>query len=81
LVSQGKGVASGQTPFRKLGNDSMIENDSDKVANRVKQRTPKGQEIPIPKRRDFDQFVKKVAGPPAGRKRPAETDRPREQSD
>lgn len=48
-----------------------------------KTQPKKGQpvEIPIPKRRDFDQFVKKVAGPPAGRKRPAETDQPPEQSD
>jgi hypothetical protein len=44
------------------------------------QTTPKGLEIPVPKREDFEDFVKKVA-PPASRKRPAETDQPREQSD
>jgi len=44
------------------------------------QTTPTGQEIPVPTRGEFDEFVRKVA-PPAGRKRPAETDQPREQSD
>jgi hypothetical protein len=44
------------------------------------QTTPKGLEIPVPQREDFDAMVRKVA-PPAGRKRPAETDPPREQSD
>jgi hypothetical protein len=44
------------------------------------QITPGGQEIPVPTRDDFDSFVRKVA-PPAGRKRPAETAEPREQSD
>ena len=46
-----------------------------------KQTTPAGHEIPIPEREDFDRMVKKVAGPPSGRKRPDETDRPPEQSD
>jgi hypothetical protein len=45
-----------------------------------KQTTPAGHEIPIPTRGDFDELVKKVAPPPAGRKRPADTDPPPEQS-
>ena len=45
----------------------------------TKQTTPKGQEIPVPKRRDFDDVLRKLA-PPAGRKRPAEKDPPPEQS-
>jgi hypothetical protein len=44
------------------------------------QTTPAGEEIPVPTREEFDEFVRKVA-PPAGRKRPAETDQPPEQSD
>lgn len=48
--------------------------------NRLTQPTPAGQEIPVPTRAEFDELVRKVA-PPAGRKRPAETDEPREQSD
>jgi hypothetical protein len=47
---------------------------------RAMQTTRSGQEIPVPTREEFDEFVKKVA-PPAGRKRPAETDRPHERSD
>jgi hypothetical protein len=45
------------------------------------QTTPAGHRIRIPSREDFDRLVKKVAPPPAGRKRPAETDEPREQSE
>lgn len=30
-----------------------------------KQRTPKGLEIPVPKRKDFERLVKKVAGRPS----------------
>ncbi len=44
------------------------------------QTTPAGNEIPVPTRDEFDEFVRKVA-PPAGHKRPGETDRPRERSD
>ena len=46
-----------------------------------KQTTPKGLEIDVPEREEFDALVRKVAGPPAGRKRPAETDQPPEQSE
>ena len=46
---------------------------------------PKGKgkplDIPIPTRGEFEAFVRKVAGSPAGRKRPAEKDPPPEQSD
>jgi hypothetical protein len=45
-----------------------------------KQTTPAGHRIPIPSRKDFDAMVKKIA-PPAGRKRPGETDEPPEQSE
>jgi hypothetical protein len=43
------------------------------------QRTPKGQRIPVPTRREFFSFVEKVAGR-AGRKRPASKDQPPERS-
>jgi hypothetical protein len=46
-----------------------------------KQTTPAGHRISIPTREAFDRMVKKVAPPPRGRKRPAETDEPREQSE
>ena len=46
-----------------------------------KQTTPKGLEIDVPTREDFDALVRKTAGPPAGRKRPAETDPPPAQSE
>jgi hypothetical protein len=45
-----------------------------------KQRTPKGLEIPVPKRRDVMDLIEKVAKP-AGRKRPAEKDQPQKQSE
>jgi hypothetical protein len=45
-----------------------------------KQTTPAGQKIPIPKREDFERMVRKLAWP-AGRKRPAATDEPPEQSE
>jgi hypothetical protein len=44
------------------------------------QTTRAGKEIRVPTRGEFDDLVRKVA-PPAGRKRPAETDEPRERSD
>jgi len=44
------------------------------------QKTPKGKEIPVPKRSEFDAFVKKVAGR-VGRKRPAGKDQPPERSE
>jgi hypothetical protein len=46
-----------------------------------KQTTPAGHRIPVPKREDFDRMVKKVAPPPADRRRPGETDEPPEQSE
>ncbi len=46
-----------------------------------KQTTPAGHRIPIPTRETFERLVKKVAPPPASRKRPAETDEPPEQSE
>ncbi len=46
-----------------------------------KQTTPAGLRIPIPKREDFERLVKKVAPPPAGRKRPDETGEPPERSE
>jgi hypothetical protein len=39
------------------------------------QTTPAGYRIPIPKREDFERMLRKLA-PPAGRKRPDETDAP-----
>jgi hypothetical protein len=36
--------------------------------------------IPVPTHEDFDEFVKKVAGPPRGRKRPDGSDSPPERS-
>jgi hypothetical protein len=48
--------------------------------NETTQTTPTGHEMPVPRRDEFEDFVKKVA-PPGGRKRPGETDPPREQSD
>jgi hypothetical protein len=45
-----------------------------------KQKTPKGYEIPVPKRSEFFSFVERVAGR-GGRKRPAAKDRPPERSD
>jgi hypothetical protein len=45
------------------------------------QKTPKGLEIPVPKRREFFDAVEKVSGGRSGRKRPAEKDQPRERSD
>jgi hypothetical protein len=46
-----------------------------------KQTTPAGHRIPVPTRGAFDRFVKRIAGPPEGRKDPGETDRPPEQSE
>ena len=47
-----------------------------------KTKPKKGEpvEIPVPTRGEFDDFLRRVA-PPAGRKRPAETDQPPERSD
>ena len=50
------------------------------VERERKQKTPKGETIPIPKRGTFDAVLRKLA-PPAGRKRPAEKDPPPEQSE
>lgn len=38
-------------------------------------------EIPVPTRGEFDELVRKVAGPPEGRKPPDEKDPPPERSD
>jgi hypothetical protein len=43
------------------------------------QKTDKGLEIPIPKRKDFERLVKKVARP-TSRKGPGGTHRPRGRS-
>jgi hypothetical protein len=45
-----------------------------------KQTTPAGHKIPIPKREDFERMLRKLA-PPAGRKRPADSDEPPERSE
>jgi hypothetical protein len=50
------------------------------VAEQRKQRTEKGLEIPVPKRRDFDAAIEKLA-PREGRKDPDGKDRPPERSD
>jgi hypothetical protein len=47
----------------------------------AKQTTPAGHEIPVPSREDFDRMVKRIAGPPGGRKDPDETDGPPVQSE
>ncbi len=49
------------------------------MAEKRKQKTEKGLEIPVPSKGDFDAAMKKVA-PPAGRKRPDGKDRPQKQS-
>ena len=49
------------------------------MAEKRKQKTDKGLEIPVPTKGDFDAAMRKVA-PPAGRKRPDEKDRPPQQS-
>ncbi|HET7510792.1 MAG TPA: hypothetical protein VFJ65_11165 [Solirubrobacterales bacterium] len=49
------------------------------AAERRKQKTDKGLDIPVPTKGEFDAAMKKVA-PPVGRKRPAEKDRPPKQS-
>jgi hypothetical protein len=45
------------------------------------QTSRSGLRIPVPTREDFDRFIAKVAGPPAGRKDPDETDEPPERSE
>lgn len=45
-----------------------------------KQKTEKGLEIPVPTKGDFDAAMEKVA-PPAGRKRPVDSDQPQKQSE
>lgn len=40
------------------------------VSNQRKQKTPKGHEIPIPKRKDFDAILNKVAKKPLPPRRP-----------
>jgi hypothetical protein len=63
---------------------ALLSLSSEEFVDEPKQTTPAGQEIPIPKREDFDRvdrMVKKVAPPPVGRKRPDETDEPPERSE
>jgi hypothetical protein len=50
------------------------------TANRRKEKTPKGLEVPVPTKGEFDAAMEKVA-PPVGRKRPDEKDRPQKQSE
>lgn len=50
------------------------------MAKRRKERTPKGLEVPVPTKGEFDAAMKKVA-PPVGRRRPDEKDRPPQQSE
>jgi hypothetical protein len=50
------------------------------MADRRKQKTDKGLEIPVPTKGEFDADLAKVA-PPVGRKRPAEKDRPPKRSE
>ena len=50
------------------------------AAEKRKQETDKGLEIPVPRRDDFDAAMKRAA-PPAGRKRPGEKDRPQKRSE
>jgi hypothetical protein len=45
-----------------------------------KQKTERGLEIPVPTKGDFDEAMEKVA-PPAGRKRPADSDQPQKRSE
>jgi hypothetical protein len=45
-----------------------------------KQKTKQGYEIPVPKREEFDRFVKKVADP-GSRKPPDEKSRPPQRSE
>lgn len=49
-------------------------------ADKRKQKTEKGLEIPVPTKGDFDAALSKVA-PPAGRKRPGGKDRPQKRSE
>jgi hypothetical protein len=65
--------------FRRIANRAAVSETPENAKR--SQTTPKGTEIPVPKRRDFDSLLKRVTGGRAGRKRPAETDPPREQSD
>jgi len=46
-----------------------------------KQTTPAGHRIPVPERKDFERMVRKIAPPPAVRKRPDATDQPPERSE
>ena len=51
------------------------------VTQKTQPKKGKPLRIPVPTRGSFDRFVRKVAGPPRGRKRPDETDLPPEQSE
>lgn len=50
------------------------------MVERRKERTPKGLEVPVPTKGEFDAAMKKIA-PPVGRKRPDAKDRPPQQSE
>jgi hypothetical protein len=49
------------------------------VAEKRRQKTDKGLEIPVPTKGEFDADLAKVA-PPVGRKRPGGKDRPQKRS-
>ncbi len=57
--------------------ESMVEPEQPER----QQVTPAGHRIRIPSREEFERIVKKVAPPPRGHKRPAETDEPPERSE
>ncbi|MBV9472387.1 MAG: hypothetical protein JO206_05420 [Solirubrobacterales bacterium] len=72
--------SAGKRVIAALRAGGIFRDEEVEPPNEPTQTTPSGQEIPIPTRGEFDDLLRKVA-PPAGRKRPAETDQPREQSD
>jgi hypothetical protein len=49
------------------------------MAKRRKEKTPKGLEVPVPTKGEFDAAMRKVA-PPVGHRPPDEKDRPPQQS-
>jgi hypothetical protein len=55
-----------------------MSDDAKEPTQQTKPAKGKPMTIRIPSRGEFDEFVRKIAG---GRKRPAETDSPPEQSD
>jgi hypothetical protein len=59
----------------------MADDHDNERTQQTQPKKGKPLTIPVPKRADFDRFVRKVAGSPAGHKDPDETDEPPEQSD